>query len=366
MNSPKVSIIVPVYNREKCIVCCIQSILQSIFQDFEILLIDDGSTDSTSSLCEQLAKTDSRVKYYRQKNKGVSAARNYGLSLSAGLWITFIDSDCAILTNHLDVMTKNLADNIDLIMTGYTSGSYTNEEIIVSNKGTNNNQEIIIRPSAVEYLFNDFQPFENVFYPIWNKFFKRSIIEKYNLQFDESMSLGEDQVFLCNYLLYAKGIYYLKRNTYIEIRWKNLEHLGSKLRSPSDFLYNQKKNYNALCNLLPLSGQGGKAYTINYGIDRPITRILFNYTKFKNRSLVSRGNLKQFIISDIIPFLSSIDTTEHNAKNFHVRVVRRLLLSANINLALGYCMAYHLFNTLISFTKKCLHKLYSINNDNNC
>lgn len=359
MNSPKVSVIVPVYNREKCIVCCIKSILESVFNDFEILLIDDGSTDSTSILCRKLSELDSRVKYYRRDNKGVSAARNYGLSMSSGLWVTFVDSDCAILPEHLNIMESDKINNIDLIMTGYTFGVYSEEKGVVVNDSSTNSCEIISVQSAAEYLLNDFHPFKNSFYIVWNKFFKRKIIKEYNLQFDESMSLGEDQVFLCDYLLHANGLCYFKCKTYVNVQWDDLDHLGSKLRTPANFFYNQKKNYDALCRLQFLSGEGGKAYAIDYGIDRPITRILLNYTKLKNKHLLSKGELKRFTHSDIIPFLLTIDTSEYNARKFHVRVIRWLLLNANVNWALIYCMFYNLIGGLFLFSKRSFRNIYN-------
>lgn len=354
MNNFRVSVIVPVYNREECIVCCIKSILASDFQDFEILLIDDGSTDATPFLCKKLSELDSRVKYYRQDNKGVSAARNYGLSLSSGVWVTFVDSDCAILPAHLNVMQNGKIGSADLIMTGYTSGIYTEGKgLVIKDKINKNDSEVVFAQSAARFLLNDFQPFKHSFYLVWNKFFKRKIIKEHNLQFDESMSLGEDQVFLCNYLRYANGLYYFKCKTYIDVQWSHLDHLGSKLRTPENFLYNQKKNYDALCRLQSLAGEGGKAYAIDYGIDRPITRVLLNYTKFKNRNLLAKGELKRFTQSEIIPFLSTIDISKYNARNFHVRIIRALLLRVNVDVAFVYCIFYN----SISILKKMLSKI---------
>ena len=95
MSKPKVSIIIPVYNREKCILACVESILKSEYPLWEIIIIDDGSTDSSLSIIRNISANDSRIKYYHQENSGVSAARNYGLSVCSGEWVTFVDSDDA-------------------------------------------------------------------------------------------------------------------------------------------------------------------------------------------------------------------------------------------------------------------------------
>lgn len=90
---PKISIIVPVYNVEKYLARCIDSILEQTFSDFECLLIDDGSPDCSGALCDEYAHKDNRIHVIHQKNAGVSAARNRGLDAARGEWICFVDSD---------------------------------------------------------------------------------------------------------------------------------------------------------------------------------------------------------------------------------------------------------------------------------
>ncbi len=93
MDSPMISVIIPVYNAEKTIARCIDSVLEQTYQDFEILLIDDGSTDSSGEICKTYADNDSRVKYIKKENGGVSTARNRGIDEAQRKYITFIDSD---------------------------------------------------------------------------------------------------------------------------------------------------------------------------------------------------------------------------------------------------------------------------------
>lgn len=90
---PKISVIVPVYNTEQYLPRCIDSILAQTFTDFELLLIDDGSKDSSGKICDESAAKDSRIRVFHKENGGVSSARNMGLNNAQGEWITFVDSD---------------------------------------------------------------------------------------------------------------------------------------------------------------------------------------------------------------------------------------------------------------------------------
>lgn len=93
MNTPLISIIIPVYKAEKYLHCCVDSVLAQSFTNFELILIDDGSPDNSGTICDEYAKQDRRIKVFHQENQGVSAARNLGIEQAKGEWIAFIDSD---------------------------------------------------------------------------------------------------------------------------------------------------------------------------------------------------------------------------------------------------------------------------------
>ena len=99
---PKVSIIVPVYNVEPYLRQCLDSILAQTFTDWECILVDDGSKDGSGAICDEYAEKDSRFRVVHQENKGSSAARNEGLSLSKGIYLSFIDSDDWVENNYLE------------------------------------------------------------------------------------------------------------------------------------------------------------------------------------------------------------------------------------------------------------------------
>lgn len=101
MNNPKVSVIVPVYNVEKLLQRCIDSILAQTFTDFELLLIDDGSKDKSGEICDEYAAKDSRIRVFHKQNGGVSTARNLGIDKAQGEWIYFVDSDDSNFRNTI-------------------------------------------------------------------------------------------------------------------------------------------------------------------------------------------------------------------------------------------------------------------------
>ena len=113
----KVSVIVPVYNTRGYLARCIESILGQSFSDFELLLVDDGSTDGSGDLCDSFLTKDSRVRVFHLQNGGVSAARNYGIQQAQGEWICFVDSDDEVLKDYLQDMVSAIDADDLLVMT---------------------------------------------------------------------------------------------------------------------------------------------------------------------------------------------------------------------------------------------------------
>lgn len=114
----KISIIVPVYNEEKHLNRCVDSVLNQTYSELELLLIDDGSTDSSGAICDEYAQKDSRVRVFHEKNGGVSKARNLGISKANAEWIMFLDSDDYLIKDALDVLISLALSTKTLISTG--------------------------------------------------------------------------------------------------------------------------------------------------------------------------------------------------------------------------------------------------------
>ena len=197
---PKVSIIVPIYNTAKFLPRCIDSILAQTFIDFELILVNDGSKDNSGNICDEYAKKDSRIVVIHQENGGGSSARNKGLDVAQGEWISFVDSDDYITNNFIG----NLYDQeFDLTICGMTINS---KEIKIDCQIINfdNIPEIII------YLYK-----LNLINGPCSKIFKYSIIKQNNLKFDKSLRSGEDTHFVFKYLKYTTNLKLISECGYI-------------------------------------------------------------------------------------------------------------------------------------------------------
>ena len=110
MKMEKISIIVPVYNVEKYLKTCLDSIINQTYQNLEIILVDDGSTDNSGEICEEYRKTDSRIILIHKENEGLSMARNFGLDIASGDYISFVDSDDFIARNMMEALYNRLLE----------------------------------------------------------------------------------------------------------------------------------------------------------------------------------------------------------------------------------------------------------------
>ena len=222
---PKVSIIIPVYQAEKYIKSCIDSILGQSFSDFELLLIDDGSTDQSGAICDNYAHMDKRIKVIHQKNAGVSAARNTGLEICCGEYITFVDADDSIDSGFLEYAVNVVSDSaVDIFLSGLCMETWKNEEIDRTVPyGIAENQNWTIG-ELLENL--------DVSYPQicmcgpWCKLYKNEIIQKNTVRFVENLKYGEDTYFNLDYLSHCKYVAF-SREIFYHYRRLNEESLFS-------------------------------------------------------------------------------------------------------------------------------------------
>lgn len=201
----KVSIIVPVYNIEKYIVECIESILNQTYRNIELILIDDGSTDKSGVICDEYKNKDGRVVVIHQENKGVSTARNRGLDEATGKYIMFADSDDFLETYAIELMVKSIR-NCDMTICGYIE-KFANKNI---KHNIIESETIIGNKKAIELLF------DRKYYGgyLWNKIFIADRIKENGLKFDTKIHMCEDLVFVCKYLLTATKVNLIPQELY--------------------------------------------------------------------------------------------------------------------------------------------------------
>jgi len=198
MESPELSIIVPVYNAEKYLRKCIDSILAQTFTNFECIIVDDGSTDSSSDICEHYSQADTRIIVVHQENSGVSAARNKGIEIARGKFIGIVDSDDYIQINmYENLIAATNEVNIDVVCCGYTENikpyTISNEDFIFSNS------------KAIEIIH--YLEMRQAFGMVWNKIYKKTILDTYKIKSPVSIKFGDDMLFNLQYFKYVKTAY---------------------------------------------------------------------------------------------------------------------------------------------------------------
>ncbi|MFA7615942.1 MAG: glycosyltransferase family 2 protein [Weeksellaceae bacterium] len=200
----KLSVIIPVYNSEKYLDKCIDSVLSQSFIDFELLLINDGSTDNSGNICDEYAQKDKRVKVFHQQNKGVSTARNIGIEKSNGEWLTFIDSDDWIEENYFEILNQN--NTSDCIWLNIKHLKHGEEKLLTNYK---EEKHLALGDIFRKYSLNpDFSS-------SCAKLFKSLIIKEKRIYFDVNINYGEDALFCLNYFSYCNSISVTVQSNYI-------------------------------------------------------------------------------------------------------------------------------------------------------
>lgn len=191
----KISIIIPVYNSAVTISRCLDSIIASGEREYEIILINDGSTDSTYSILEDYNKKYENLKVYHIENSGVSAARNLGIKYAQGEYISFVDSDDYVSENYVSTILEHIKSDKDIY---FFSGK------VLSENQSKNNQLVFISlcNTMSEVKHNLIKGKSNV---PWDKLYKRDILVQNNINFREDTSLGEDWIFAMDYFEKCKN-----------------------------------------------------------------------------------------------------------------------------------------------------------------
>lgn len=193
MNTPYFSIIIPVYNVEKYLSECLNSIIKQNFTDYELILINDGSKDNSLNICNDFQKKDNRIILINQKNGGPSSARNAGLNHAKGKYIMFVDSDDWIEPNTLQILYKYSSNNCPLIYFGFRA-QFGNDDLIAYIHGYRHSHNIneyynILYHTMENNMHNFIYGFTG------NKIFRKDIIDKKNIRFDLKLRIKEDEVF---------------------------------------------------------------------------------------------------------------------------------------------------------------------------
>lgn len=254
-----ISIIIPIYNAAQYLEKCIKSILNQVNANFELILINDGSTDNSLSICEKYAKIDKRIQIFNQINQGVSSARNLGIQHSKGEWITFIDADDYIEQNYIlseiPQSSTLIIQNWKELQTGnvkeYLFQQHINKDLIRNFLNNNIHKDIIRCP--------------------WGKFYNREIIKKHKILFNEKFKIGEDTLFVLNYLYYCDTIDIIATSFYIYRTCTNTSKYKQTIDKTLEYIDHFWSIYSKLScdNKQILSLLYGYYYNLTLNIDKP-------------------------------------------------------------------------------------------------
>ncbi len=250
---PKVSVVIPIYNMQKYLKKCLESVANQSERNFEVLMIDDGSTDGSAGIA-QMHLTDRRFQYIYQKNAGVSVARNRGIALAKGEWIAFIDSDDTIASNYLESLLEAADDTIDVICCGYQyykKGKLIRQSFWDGNclfldeiDGISDNvcskKELYRELMDVQYKSSYFR--KTAIGVPWGKLYRTSLIKNKNLLFDLRLHRMQDNIFNMYVFEAARIIKYLDLPLYTY----NLDHISDYERK-----YNTRivENIDLICRI---------------------------------------------------------------------------------------------------------------------
>ena len=241
-----ISVIVPIYNAQDYLRRCLDSIVNQTYKDIEILLIDDGSTDNSRAICHEYAKRDTRIDVIHKLNAGTSAARNTGIYLSKGDFITFVDADDFLELDAIETFIDYCWLGVDLVM----------GDFFISNKPPDyilNYTKILYEADIADYLQSYLKRPSGhaLFVYCWANLYKASIIKENNIRFNTDMHIFEDGIFNMKYLKHVKLAGYVRKHIYHYVindhqtaeRWIFKEPLAFKNIISAVCMYLRSANY---------------------------------------------------------------------------------------------------------------------------
>ncbi|NLN05510.1 MAG: glycosyltransferase [Clostridiaceae bacterium] len=296
MNRELVSVIVPVYNTEKYLKKCIDSILNQTYKDIELILVDDGSTDKSLEILREYEKQDNRVVVITQENKGVSEARNTGLEAATGRYIGFFDSDDYISLNMIEHLVGILEDGYDFASCGWL---YETEEGKTEQSTSGSIKVLETRNDILTCMFEQGGCAPNV----CNKLLRGDIIKQHGIRFPKGIKIGEDMIMLCEYVLNCgKGFYDPNPLYHYVTRKDSAYHKRIVKGSFDESFVNEIKAHEIVLKMLP-EGRARKRFINKMYYVSLRTMMFLAYAGFPDQEL--QDSLIRFLRENLTAYLSS-------------------------------------------------------------
>lgn len=330
-NSPKLSVIIPVYNVEKDLPRCVDSILNQSFPDFEILLVNDGSHDKSGEICDVYSHKDCRVRVFHKKNEGPARARNLALENVRGEWVTFIDSDDYIDSDGFAAMIA-ATDNVDMVISGkIIEGKFKTEEKM--------KDVLCFTSSCPSELYLQCEIAKSRDY-IWNRFYKCSIIKEHHLKF-EDLKVGEDTIFNIDFHKYIHSVRIIPKAYYHYVQNSTSISRGYKSQLPVFHQYINTK----LGELKEMSSDSPKEFLTFMSQQRVNQLFTETANLFFTSNSLSRKEKANIINSNFIKNKEFIEVMRLVSVHGMNKNIQRFLILYLPNFFVFYI-------TLISFIKK--------------
>lgn len=318
-DTPLVSIVIPVYNVESFLSECVESVLGQTYQTIEVILVNDGSTDNSGKACKQYALSDTRIKFINQRNQGVSSARNKGIDVASGDYITFIDADDAV---HRDYI-KNLAQ--DMLVYNATAVTTPVKDVVRPSprmlKANIQNMDLIplsVTEGLLELYRGTLEGTRNGV-----QMFNLYLLKKHGIRYDENMAIGEDFDFFARALLVSNKLVVDRREMYFY------------RANPSSVMMQDFniKHFNAIKNVEKVGRSMQKEIP---GLKKAIDTMLFSDSVYYGAKMV--GSQKQWpnehreILQCIRDNRTMVLTNHHAKKNTRIKAILVTIFGANLGL----------------------------------
>lgn len=275
-----ISVIIPVYNTESYIGVCLESLVKQTYTNFEVLMIDDGSTDNSGKICQEFTESDSRFHYYRKENGGASSARNLGIEYSRGDYLTFVDSDDWVEEDYLEVLYNAIIDeSAGVSISTYKRFSMEDNTWYVHSFQRGYEKRVFNCLELINELI-DLDSFDHSYRFVSGKLVRRDIIG--DIRFNTLTILGEDMEFWFKIYLISPKLVYINRDSYVYRTVKSSNRHFNLIAIKSDL--QQRENFIALL----------AARNIDVGryVDSFVSLLKFRKKELEEKNLSSTDTMK--------------------------------------------------------------------------
>lgn len=307
-----ISVIIPLFNNEKYISRCLESIINQTYKKLEIIIVDDGSTDNSSVICSEYEKKDDRIKVIHKENGGVSSARNMGLEIAKGDFISFVDSDDWLeIDMYESMLTKLKEEQVDIVRCGFSID--TLEESIGQEFVFSENKKIELKTDRCQVL----ELYANVktHADICFLLIKKEFLDKI-LPFNTRIILGEDLIFAIELMCVIDSIYYYNRNLY---------HYYANVNSATRSISNVDNKLKSLINLYPEIVAILEKYNVNdVKLNKTFAKLCFN--KIYGLLKTAMYTDKKSDVLDIVFNDFNMDKVINKLNNNELSVVKKIFI----------------------------------------